>query len=304
MYQAFLKEIKSFLDPDQILCREPMKHHTSFRVGGPADYFIRVNTEAQLAKLVPLLQQNGLPYFILGKGSNLLVSDEGYRGVVLLPEGEFRKIEAKEIRILAGAAVSMNKAAETAAEKGLTGLEFASGIPGTIGGGLVMNAGAYGGEMGQVVESARVMDALGRIRLLGKEELQLGYRSSIFKKERLIILQVVLRLKPGNREEILKTMEQYTKARREKQPLEYPSAGSTFKRPEGHYAGKLIMEAGLKGACVGGAQVSPKHCGFVINRDNATAKDIRLLMEKIQAGVWECFQVRLEPEVIFVGEEH
>jgi len=302
MYQAFLKEIKSFLEPDQILCREPMKHHTSFRVGGPADYFIRVYTEAQLAKLVPLLQQNGLPYFILGKGSNLLVSDEGYRGVILLPEGEFRKIEAREIRILAGAAVSMNKAAETAAEKGLTGLEFASGIPGTVGGGVTMNAGAYGGEMAQVVTRVKGIRPDGEPVELSREEMQFGYRSSAVREKNFVVTEVTFDLQPGDPEEIRARMAELNAQRAGKQPLDQPSAGSTFKRPEGFFAAALIDQCGLKGYSVGGARVSMKHAGFLVN-NGTSSRDYLDLMEKVQQIVEERVGVKLEPEIRIIGEE-
>ena len=302
MYTEFLEHLTSFMDKEDIKLNEPMKKHTSFRVGGPAKVFLVVHSEEILSKVLLSLKERNLPYFVLGNGSNLLVSDQGYDGVMVYLGEEFSGVEVDGNRIKAGAAAFLGKVARKALEEELTGLEFAAGIPGSLGGGVVMNAGAYGGELSQVVTMVRAMNAVGKVVTLEKNELLMGYRTSIFKLQPFIILEVILELRKGNKEEILAKMNEYTKARIEKQPLEYPSAGSTFKRPEGHFAGKLIMDAGLRGFSVGDAQVSEKHCGFVINKGNATASDIRILMKEVAGKVKEQFGVDLEPEVILLGE--
>ena len=302
MYTEFLEHLTSFMDKEDIKINEPMSKHTSFRVGGPAKVFLIIHCEEILSKVLRALNDRKLPYFVLGNGSNLLVSDAGYEGVMVYLGEEFADIEVQGNTIKAGAAAFLGKVAREALKEELTGLEFAAGIPGSLGGGVVMNAGAYGGELSQVVTSVRAMNAVGNIILLEKNELLLGYRTSIFKIHPLIILEVTMELEKGNSEEISQRMNEYTKARIEKQPLEYPSAGSTFKRPEGHFAGKLIMDAGLRGFCVGDAQVSEKHCGFVINKGNASASDIRKLMDEVSKKVKEQFGVELEPEVILLGE--
>ena len=265
--------------------------------------YIKVDTKKELKDVVACLHSRQIPCFILGNGSNLLVSDKGYDGVVLSLGKEFAEIEITGQRMKVGAAMLLAKAAEAAMEASLTGLEFVSGIPGSVGGGVVQNAGAYGGELSQVVAGVYAMNEAGEVIFLKKEELELGYRSSIFKKKPYIALEIVLELEPGDKEEIRCQMEEYNRLRAQKQPLEYPSAGSTFKRPEGYFAGKLIMDAGLKGFSVGGAQVSEKHCGFVINKNQATAEDIHGLMEEIQTRVKDKFGVWLEPEIIFLGEK-
>lgn len=301
MYTKFLEQIKDFMDETDIKVNEPMKYHTSFRVGGPAKIFLEISSEEILKKVFALLKEKNLPYFVLGNGSNLLVSDEGYEGVIIYLGKEFSEIKAEENKITAGASALLGKVARICLKHGLTGLEFAAGIPGSLGGGVVMNAGAYGGELSQVVTGVRAMNPLGEILVLSKEELQMGYRTSIFKKEPYVILEVTMQLQSGNKEEIEAKMEEYTKARKEKQPLEYPSAGSTFKRPEGYFAGKLIMDAGLRGYRIGDAQVSEKHCGFIINKGNATATEIKSLMQEVSQIVNEKFNVELEPEVILLG---
>ena len=302
MYTDFLEHLTSFMDKEDIKINEPMCKHTSFRVGGPAKIFLTVHSEEILSKVLRSLNEKNLPYFVLGNGSNLLVSDAGYEGVMVYLGEEFAEIEVEGNEIKAGAAAFLGKVARKALEEELTGLEFAAGIPGSLGGGVVMNAGAYGGELSQVVTSVRAMNAVGNIITLEKGELLLGYRTSIFKLHPFVILEVTMELQKGNKEEILGKMNEYTRARVEKQPLEYPSAGSTFKRPEGHFAGKLIMDAGLRGFSIGDAQVSEKHCGFVINKGNASASDIRKLMEEVANKVKEQFGVELEPEVILLGE--
>ena len=302
MYREFLEYLSSFMDKEDIKINEPMSKHTSFRVGGPAKIFLTVHSEEVLSRILIEVKERNLPYFMLGNGSNLLVSDQGYDGVMLYLGEEFAGIEVKGTGIRAGAAAFLGKVARKALEEELTGLEFAAGIPGSLGGGVVMNAGAYGGELSQVVTKVRAMNTDGEVVILEKEELLLGYRTSVFKKEPYVILEVFMELRKGDKQEILGKMDEYTKARIEKQPLEYPSAGSTFKRPEGYFAGKLIMDAGLRGYQVGGAQVSEKHCGFVINKGNATATDIRILMRDVAKKVKEQFGVDLEAEVILLGE--
>ena len=302
MYTEFLEYLTCIMDIKDIKTNEPMKIHTSFRVGGPAKVFLTVRSEDILSNILLGLRDRNLPYFVLGNGSNLLVSDGGYDGVILYLGEEFAGIEADGTRLRAGAAAFLGKVARKALEEELSGLEFAAGIPGSLGGGVVMNAGAYGGELSQVVTKVRAMDTDGNIVILEKEKLLLGYRTSIFKQEPYIILEVFMELHKGTKTEIQSRMDEYTRARIAKQPLEYPSAGSTFKRPEGHFAGKLIMDAGLRGYQVGGAQVSEKHCGFVINKGNATAADITTLMNEVAGRVKEQFGVELEAEVILLGE--
>ncbi len=239
-----------------------------------------------------------LPYYILGKGSNVLFADEGYPGVVIEIGAGMEKVERTgDTGIRAQAGVSLSALAVFAAREGLSGLEFAGGIPGTLGGAVTMNAGAYGGEMKDVIVSAKVMDEEGVVQELSCEELQLGYRTSIVQKKQLVVLEAEFLLKPGTTEEIQNTMKELNAKRREKQPLEYPSAGSTFKRPEGYFAGKLIEDAGLRGYRVGDAQVSEKHCGFVVNRGKATCAEVLQLIKDVQKEVKEQFGVQLEPEV-------
>ena len=302
MYTNFLNEISSFMKQEDIKIDEMMKKHTSFRVGGPAKIFLMVHSEEILKNILLALKKYNLPYFVLGNGSNLLVSDHGYDGVIIFLAEEFSNIAIEGGQIKAGAAAFLGKVARAALEKELTGLEFAAGIPGSLGGGVVMNAGAYGGELSQVVTKVRAITEDGNEIVLENKELLLGYRTSIFKEKPYIILEVYMELQKGKKEEILEKINEYTKARIEKQPLEYPSAGSTFKRPEGHFAGKLIMDAGLRGYRVGDAQVSEKHCGFVINLGNATASDICKLMDDVSKKVREDFGIQLEPEVIWLGK--
>lgn len=294
--------IQTLIPEERILFHENMKDYTTFRVGGEAECLILVQREEELAKLIYYLNQIEQDYFILGNGSNLLVGDKGYQGVVLKLDGPMEQITVEGTRVIAKAGALLSRVAVTAREHGLTGLEFAAGIPGSIGGGVVMNAGAYEGEMKQVVEAVRVMDSAGQVTTLDNDTMEFGYRTSIIRNRPYIVLEVVLGLAPGNREQIAARMEELMQLRKSKQPLEYPSAGSTFKRPEGHYAGKLIMDAGLRGFRIGGAQVSEKHCGFVINAGQATAADIREVIEEVQERVKEKFHVALEPEVVFLGD--
>ncbi len=294
--------IKEIVPQEDILLHEPMSRHTTFRVGGEARCLVRIRDKGQLLKLVPYLQIIGQDYFILGNGSNLLVGDKGYSGFVVKLDSSMGEARVAGNYMTVPAGMLLARAAGTARDHGLSGLEFASGIPGTVGGGIVMNAGAYGGEMKQVVESVEVMDRKGEILLLDNDTMEFGYRTSVIKGRPFIVLEAVLKLQPDNREEISARMEELATRRQAKQPLEYFSAGSTFKRPEGYYAGKLIMDAGLKGFRIGGAQVAEKHCGFVVNTGDATAADIKAVIEEVQLRVKEKFHVRLEPEVIFLGD--
>ena len=294
--------IESFIPGEQILFHEPMSKHTTFRVGGEAACMIYVQTEEEIRKLVSYLNQIEEDYFMLGNGSNLLVGDKGYRGIVIKFGKQMEEIQVDGERMTVKAGALLSKAAVTAKEHGLTGLEFAAGIPGSMGGAIVMNAGAYDGEMKQIVESVRIMDRNGEILTLDNDAMEFGYRTSVVKDRPYIVLEVVLRLQPGDKEAIGARMEELAALRKSKQPLEYPSAGSTFKRPEGYYAGKLIMDAGMRGYRIGGAQVSDKHCGFVVNVNKATAADIKEVIEEVQERVKKRFHVSLEPEVIFLGD--
>ena len=277
---------------------ELLSGHTTFRIGGAAKYFAVPKNEEEIMEAVDFAIVKDLPYYILGKGSNVLFADEGYPGVVIEIGAGMEKVERiGDTGIRAQAGVSLSVLAAFAAREGLSGLEFAGGIPGTLGGAVTMNAGAYGGEMKDVIVSAKVMDEEGAVQELSCEELQLGYRTSIVQKQQLVVLEAEFLLKPGTTEEIQNTMKELNAKRREKQPLEYPSAGSTFKRPEGYFAGKLIEDAGLRGYRVGDAQVSEKHCGFVVNRGKATCAEVLQLIKDVQKEVKEQFGVQLEPEV-------
>ena len=298
---SFLNFVRGLYAEEDILQDEPMSRHTTFRVGGPADCLLQVGSTEQLASTLRYLNQTGQEYFILGNGSNLLVSDWGYRGVILQIGPKMADVTVEGTLLRAGAGASMAKAAHAAMEQGLTGLEFASGIPGTVGGGVVMNAGAYDGEMKQVVEQVTVLSEDGNIMVLDNADMEFGYRTSAIKNRKFVVLEVAFRLAQGEKNAVQAKMEELLHKRKEKQPLEYPSAGSTFKRPEGYFAGKLIMDAGLRGRRLGGAQVSEKHCGFLINAGNASAQDIYDLMEEVRERVYDTFEVKLEPEVILLG---
>lgn len=299
---TFIENLSRIVPKENIVLNELMSRHTTFRVGGEAACLIKVSDSRELSKIITFLKQTEHDFFVLGNGSNLLVSDNGYDGVVLKLEGEFSEIHTDGLKLVSGAGVSLAKAAKTAMEKGLTGMEFASGIPGTLGGAIVMNAGAYDGEMKQIVKEVTVMDQEGNILVLDNETMEFGYRTSVIKNRPFIVLSAVLMLQEGKSEEIKAKMDDFAERRREKQPLEYASAGSTFKRPEGYFAGKLIMDAGLRGFSIGGAQVSEKHCGFIINTGNASATDISELIAEVQDRVKEQFGVMLEPEVIRIGQ--
>ena len=284
----------------EIAEQEPMRFHTTFRTGGPARWFCPVSSVSDILDVLRFADEKKAGLFVIGKGSNLLVSDDGLSGVVMEIGDGFRKMTVDGDRIIAEAGASLSAVAAAARNHGLSGLEFASGIPGTLGGGISMNAGAYDGEMKDVVESVDVIRKGELLRLNG-EEMHFSYRSSRCHEEELIITGAVLHLTPGDPAEIGKKMQELNERRREKQPLKYPSAGSTFKRPEGYFAGKLIQDAVLKGYSVGDAQVSEKHTGFVINRGNASSEDIyRLIMHVVQE-VEKNSGVRLEPEVRIWG---
>lgn len=294
--------IRTIVPEERLLFHEPMSRHTTFRVGGEAECMAVVETKEELSQLVSYLGRIEQEYFVLGNGSNLLVGDKGYRGIILKLGSRLSAVGVEKNHIAAGAGALLSRVAYAARDAGLSGLEFAAGIPGSIGGAIVMNAGAYGGEMKQVVQMVRVMDKEGEILTLDNDTMEFGYRTSIIRNRPFIVLGVVLKLTPGDQGEISAKMDDLMKQRKGKQPLEYPSAGSTFKRPEGYYAGKLIMDAGLRGYRIGGAQVSEKHCGFVINAGGASAADIREVIEEVQERVLDRFHVRLEPEVIFLGD--
>lgn len=301
MYNEFLNELKEKIDASWIYEKEPMKLHTTFRVGGPADVLVTPDTES-LPEVIALCKKHELPYYVIGNGSNLLVGDAGIRGVVIVMTNRAGEIVCEGETITAGAGSTLGQIAVLAAGNGLTGFEFATGIPGTLGGAVVMNAGAYGGEMKDVITSVVVLDAEGKQKELSVEELDLSYRHSCIPENNYIVLSVTMKFERGDVETIRAKMAELRELRISKQPLEYPSAGSTFKRPEGYFAGKLIMDAGLRGYQVGGAQVAEKHCGFVINKENATAADIVQLMQDVSDKVEAQFGVKLEPEVKMMGE--
>ena len=301
--EAVIQALRKFVPEENICLQESMASHTTFRIGGLADCFVQLENTEQLIKVQKYLSQVGVPFFVLGNGSNLLVSDAGFRGVILQIGSKMNRVTVEGNVIVAQAGASMAQIARTAMEHELTGMEFASGIPGTIGGGVVMNAGAYGGELSQIVTQVNVVNSEGGIMELDNETMEFGYRTSTIRNNPFTVTEVILRLEKGDRRQIRERMEELAAKRREKQPLEYPSAGSTFKRPAGHYAGQLIMEAGLRGLQCGGAKVSDKHCGFVINTGNATAEDVRKLIREVQARVKDQFNVDLETEVLFLGWE-
>ena len=302
MKQEIITRLEQILTKDRIRQNEPMKNHTTFRVGGPADIFLTPSAE-ELPAVLSVCREEQMPVTVIGNGSNLLVGDQGIRGVVICIGFGMRGIRVDGEKIFLEAGVTLAAAAQQAAKAGLTGLEFASGIPGTFGGAVVMNAGAYGGEMKDVIVSVRVISEDGEILTLSKEELDLSSRHSVIPERGYLVIDGELLLtREKDPDQITERMEELKKKRIEKQPLEYPSAGSTFKRPEGYFAGKLIMDAGLRGFSVGGAAVSEKHCGFVINKGNATAADICALMDEVTRIVKEKYAVTLEPEVKKVGE--
>ena len=292
----WLEEIRAALPELVVYQQEPMKKHTTFRVGGPADLYVCPKKQ-ELPVILGLAKKKGLAVTVIGNGSNLLVGDKGIRGLVIEVGAQMNAVEVQGNILRAQAGALLSQVAAKAAAAGLGGMEFAAGIPGSMGGAVTMNAGAYGGEMKDVIVSAKVMDEDGGVKVLSCDELERGYRTSIVQKKQLIVLEAEFSLQPGETEAIQSTMKELNAKRREKQPLEYPSAGSTFKRPEGYFAGKLIEDAGLRGYRVGDAQVSEKHCGFVVNRGKATCAEVLQLIEEVQKKVKEQFGVQLEPEV-------
>ena len=302
MNQEFYQKLCEIVGKEQVLTDEPMKKHTTFRIGGPADYLVLPQKTEEIGEIVACCKKMNVPWYVMGNGSNLLVADQGVRGVVIQLLRNFNKIVVQQNKISAQAGAGNALIARQALDASLTGFEFAAGIPGTIGGAVVMNAGAYGGEMKDIITEVTVLDEQGEIQIIPVDNLELGYRTSIIARKGYIVLEVCLELNNGQADEIKSRMDELKEQRVTKQPLDYPSAGSTFKRPEGYFAGKLIMDAGLRGFTVGGAQISEKHCGFVINKGNATAQDVIDLMEETKKIVMEKFGVVLEPEVKRLGQ--
>ena len=302
MKQNIIDELKKIVGELNIRFDELMAEHTTFKIGGPAQIFLTPHTTEEIGAVVKLCHAEDIPLFILGNGSNLLVSDEGMEGVVLQLYDNFSKITVEGNRIKAEAGALLSKIGNIAKEASLTGFEFAAGIPGTLGGAVRMNAGAYGGEMKDIITTVWVMDQSGQIMEYTNEQMEFSYRHSNVEEKGYLVVGAEVTLEPGKQEAISARMKELAFARREKQPLEYPSAGSTFKRPEGYFAGKLIMDSGLCGYQVGGAQVAEKHCGFVINKGGATAKDVMQLVSEVKNTVYETFQVELEPEIRMVGK--
>lgn len=299
----FVRACQAFIEPNRFRLDEPMKLHTTFKIGGPADCLIFPASMEETEKVLALVNEYKLPLTILGNGSNVLVQDKGIRGVVVKFARPMAKIRHEGTRIIAGAGALLKDVSEAAAQSSLTGLEFACGIPGSIGGAIFMNAGAYDGEMKNVADTVRTVDRAGNIHTYSRDELDLGYRHSRFQDNGEAIVEVELSLEPGDSKAIRAKMDDFTQRRESKQPLEMPSAGSTFKRPKGYFAGTLIQETGLKGLQVGGAQVSTKHAGFVVNATgNATAADVRGLIHEVQQRVYEKHGVMLHPEVRIIGD--
>ena len=300
MSQNLINELYRIAGQQNVKIEEPMAKHTTFRIGGPAQYMVMPQTVEELGQVLVLCKAEQIPFFIVGHGSNLLVSDKGMTGVVIVLDQNFSQFSIAGNTVKAMAGAMLGRIGLAARDAGLTGFEFAAGIPGTLGGAIMMNAGAYGGEMKDIVQSVQLMDSDGNLSERTCEEMEFSYRHSAIEGTDYVVIGATLTLQPGDVSAITQRMEELASARREKQPLEYPSAGSTFKRPEGHFAGKLIMDAGLAGYQVGGAQVSEKHCGFVINKGGAT--DVMRLIEDVRQKVKDTFQVELEPEVRLTGD--
>jgi len=300
--ELLVRRIAEIAGPENVKLDEPMKNHTSFKVGGPADIFVTPISFLQLSQIIKFCKSENVPVFVMGNGTNLIVRDKGIRGVVIKIYDNLNEFTVKDDIITACAGVLLSEISKVAYENGLSGLEFASGIPGTLGGAVAMNAGAYGGEMKDVVVETEFMDSDGEIKVIRNDEHQFGYRTSFILKNSGIVIKSSMKLKKGNKEEIKALMDDLTQRRQDKQPLEMPSAGSVFKRPEGYFAGKLIEDCGLRGYRIGGAEVSGKHCGFIVNIGNAKAKDILDLIEHIQNTVKMKFGVEMQTEVRIVGE--
>lgn len=302
MEQLVIKKLlEERLAPDSVCTDELMSRHTTFRIGGPASVFVTPKSEKDLVTAIEICRSQGAPYFILGNGSNLLVSDQGYDGVVVHIGSDLRDISVEGTEITAKTGAMLSQVAHAALAHGLTGMEFAAGIPGSLGGACMMNAGAYGGEMSQILVGVRALDDKGQIVELAADQLELGYRHSIMMEKQYVVLGARIHLEKGNPEKIQAQMDDLKEKRIAKQPLEYPSAGSTFKRPEGAFAGKLIMDAGLCGFRIGDAMVSEKHCGFVVNAGKATAEDVCGVISHVQQVVMEKYGKELEPEIRFLG---
>lgn len=299
----YIKQIEEIVGKDNIKTDEVMRKHTSFKVGGPADVMVYPVSFNMVKNLISFFKTNNINYYVMGNGSNLIIKDGGFRGVVINLT-KLNEITVNDDTIIAQCGALLSLVARRALEKGLTDLEFAAGIPGSIGGAIAMNAGAYDGDMSKVVVSALVIDDSGEILELSRDELQLSYRNSIVLNKGYVVLETKLKLHHGDAETIKAKMNDFAERRRSKQPLEYPSAGSTFKRPEGYFAGKLIQDAGLKGKSVGDAQVSEKHSGFIINKGNATATEIMELINVVQNTVFDMYGVELHTEVRIVGEDN
>ena len=298
----FINELNNIFRAEQIMLKEPMSRHTSLHIGGEADYMVLPSSLEEIKQALLICKKANMPYYIMGNGSNLLVSDSGYQGLILKLSDKFSDITITEDGMVrAQAGVLMSKLSATIARHELTGFEFGAGIPGTLGGAVTMNAGAYGGEIKQVLISATVISQEGGIQIMDNEALQLGYRSSIIQKKNLCLLDATMSFSKGVRQQILDKTHELNSLRLMKQPLDKFSAGSTFKRPEGYFTGKLISDAGLKGYQIGGAAVSEKHCGFLINKEKATAKDFMALIKEVIRIVYDKFGVMLEPEVRFLG---
>lgn len=300
---SFINKLKEIVGLENVALDEPMKNHTSFKVGGPVDVMVFPTNYEMVRNVISLCNKDNVNYFILGNGSNLLVKDGGIRGVVI-KFSKLNKVVVEGNKVIAESGAKLSDVSKAALNASLTGFEFACGIPGSIGGATTMNAGAYDGEMSRAIHSALVIDNHGEIRNLSKEELELSYRTSAILKYGYTVLQATLELAIGEQEKIKARIDQLTERRCERQPLEYASAGSTFKRPEGYFAGKLIQDAGLKGVHVGDAEVSEKHSGFIINKGNASAKDILELIALVQSKVHEAFGVDLHTEVRIIGEDN
>lgn len=298
----FEKLCKNISDPTRVLCNEPMANHTTFRIGGPADWLVLPASVEEITAVLAVAKAASVPITVLGRGSNVLVSDKGIRGLVLRLGKHMSNIRHEKTTLFAGAGASLGDVSRYAGNLGLTGLEFAIGIPGTIGGAVFMNAGAYEGEMRQVVRAVTAICPDGGLARYSGEELDFSYRHSVFSDNKCLICEVEMELVPGDTTSIRSKMDECTFRRNSKQPVELPSAGSVFKRPPGYYAGTLIEESGLKGLTIGGAQVSEKHAGFIVNIGGATASDVLTLIQEVQRRVYEKFAVRLEPEIRQIGE--
>lgn len=301
-YLKYIDSFKKIYDDSEIKIDENMNNHIHFKVGGPVDILLIPSKVSQVVETLKICKNENIPYFIIGNGSNLLVKDGGIRGVVI-KLSNLLSIEVNGNIIKASSGTLLEDVSKKAVENSLTGFEFACGIPGSVGGAVFMNAGAYDGEIKNVIKEAEVLDRDGNIKVLSKEELELGYRTSKVMKDNLVVISATFELTKGDKEKIRERVNELTEKRESKQPLEYPSAGSTFKRPEGYFAGKLIQDAGLKGASLGGAAVSEKHSGFVINKDGATAEDVLNLIAHVQNEVKKQFGVELHTEVRIIGED-